>query len=184
MLTDELFNFLLIAGITLVEVFISTMLGAYIDAKLMKSDGEVSDRYFTQRKDNTFYLAEDTKDDIMLKANYQEDFYTYEIAFPLKTGDQQDVPFEIGKAYNFLLLVGNTLEHHGIFTLDEARFFAKKIMFWISLLDRSYQKIFNFMINISDVIINAFFEDFYPIKSVRSLNNNVRSFSSGAKSDV
>jgi ferredoxin len=96
------------------------MLGAYRDAKVMKSNGEVSDRYFAQRQDRTFYLEKDKKDDILLKANYQDDFYTYEIAFPLKTDDPQDISFEKGKAYNFLLLIGNTLEHYGIFTLDKA----------------------------------------------------------------
>jgi ferredoxin len=96
------------------------MLGAYRDAKLMKSDGEVSDRHFTQRKDKTFHLALDQRDDVVAKGQNQNHYYTYEFAFPLQTGDDQDTPFELGKAYNLLLVAGNTLEHHGIFTLDKA----------------------------------------------------------------
>lgn len=96
------------------------MLGAYPDAKLMKSDGEVTDRFFTQRKDSSFYLDKDKKDNILRSASRQEDFYTYEFAFPLDSGDPDDVLFEQGKAYNMLLLAGNTLDHYGIFTLDEA----------------------------------------------------------------
>ncbi len=96
------------------------MLGAYNDAKVIKSDGEVSDRYFTQRQDKTFYLQNDDSDHVIAKGHHQNDYYTYEFAFPLKTYDSQDVSFEIGKAYNMLLVVGNTLEHYGIFTLDKA----------------------------------------------------------------
>ena len=96
------------------------MLWAYRDAKLMKSDGEVSDRYFTQREDKTYHLAADQKDDIIAKGNDQNNYYTYEFAFPLQTGDDQDVSFEIGKAYNLLLVAGNTLDHFGIFTMDKA----------------------------------------------------------------
>lgn len=96
------------------------MLGSYRDAKVMKSNGEISDRYFTQRKDKSFYLAFDKKDHILSKGSYQGDFYTYEFAFPLKSNDPEDVAFEEGKAYNMLLLVGNTLDHYGIFTLNKA----------------------------------------------------------------
>jgi hypothetical protein len=96
------------------------MLGAYKDAKVMKSSGEVSDRYFTQRPNKTFFLKPDEEDNILSKGHFQNDFYMYELAFPLKTEDPKDVPFEYGKAYNMLLVVGNTLEHFGIFTLDDA----------------------------------------------------------------
>ena len=96
------------------------MLGAYRDAKVVKSNGEVSDRHFTQRPNKTFYLEIDKEDHILLKGHHQNDFYTYEFAFPLKTFDSKDVEFELGKAYNMLLVVGNTLEHYGIFTLDKA----------------------------------------------------------------
>jgi ferredoxin len=96
------------------------MLGSYRDAKVMKSDGEVTDRYFTQRENKTFHLAIDEKDNIIAKGNFQDVFYTYEFAFPLKTSDSQDVSFEVGKAYNMLLVIGNTFEHHGIFTLEKS----------------------------------------------------------------
>jgi ferredoxin len=96
------------------------MLGAYKDAKVMKSSGEVSDRYFTQRPNKTFFLKPDEEDHIISKGHFQNDFYMYELAFPLQTGDSNDVSFEYGKAYNMLLVVGNTLEHFGIFTLDKA----------------------------------------------------------------
>jgi polyferredoxin len=96
------------------------MLGAYRDAKVMKSNGEVSDRHFTQRPNKTFYLKNDDTDHISAKGNQQNHFYTYEFAYPLKTFDKQDISFEIGKAYNMLLVVGNTMKHYGIFTLDKA----------------------------------------------------------------
>ncbi|HDZ62242.1 MAG TPA: 4Fe-4S binding protein [Nitrospirae bacterium] len=96
------------------------MLGAYRDAKVMRSNGEISDRYFTQRKDKTFYLAQDAQDDILLNGHHQEDYYTYEFAIPLNTGDPKDISFEVGKAYNMLLVAGNTLDHYGIFTMDKA----------------------------------------------------------------
>lgn len=96
------------------------MLGAYTDAKVMKSDGEITDRHFTQRQDKTFFLANDNEDDIIAKAARQGDAYTYEFAFPLDSGDPEDVSLQEGKAYNMLVLVGNTLEHYGIFTMDPA----------------------------------------------------------------
>lgn len=96
------------------------MLGAYRDAKVMKSDGDISDRYFKTRPDGTFFLEHDENDHIIAKGHHQNGFYTYEFAFPLKTNDEQDVAFEIGKAYNMLLVVGNTQNHYGIFTLDDA----------------------------------------------------------------
>ncbi len=96
------------------------MLGAYSDAKVMKSNGDISDRDFIQLPNKTFYLALDKEDNILSKGHHQNDFYTYEFAFPLKTFDSKDVEFEVGKAYNMLLVVGNTLEHYGIFTLDKA----------------------------------------------------------------
>ncbi len=96
------------------------MLGAYRDAKVMKSDGEITDRYFSTRPDKTFFLEKDDNDHIIAKGNKQNHFYTYEFAYPLKTFDKQDVSFEIGKAYNMLLVVGNTFDHFGIFTLDKA----------------------------------------------------------------
>ena len=96
------------------------MLGAYRDAKVMKSNGEVTDRHFTQRPDKTFYLQIDDSDDVLARGHHQNDFYTYEFAFPLETDDKQDVAFEPGKAYNMLLVAGNTLDHYGIFTLDKA----------------------------------------------------------------
>jgi hypothetical protein len=96
------------------------MLGSYRDAKVMKSDGEVTDRHFITRPDKTFFLEVDDKDHLIARGNQQNDFYTYEFAFPLKTYDRQDVSFDIGKAYNMLLVVGNTIEHHGLFTLDKA----------------------------------------------------------------
>ena len=96
------------------------MLGAYRDAKVMKSDGDVSDRYFKTRPDGTFFLEQDENDHIIAKGHHQDSFYTYEFAFPLKTDDKQDIKFEKGKAYNMLLVVGNTQDHYGIFTLDDA----------------------------------------------------------------
>lgn len=96
------------------------MLGAYRDAKVIKSSGEVTDRYFTQRPDKTFYLQNDDHDNILAEGHRQDDFYTYEFAFPLNSRDSQDVAFEEGKAYNMLFVAGNTLEHYGIFTLDKA----------------------------------------------------------------
>jgi hypothetical protein len=96
------------------------MLGSYKDAKVMKSDGEISDRYFTQRPDKTFFLKHDDKNNIVSAGHSQNDYYSYEFAFPLKSYDAHDVNFDIGKAYNMLLVVGNTAEHHGIFTLDKA----------------------------------------------------------------
>jgi len=96
------------------------MLGSYRDAKIMKSNGEITDRHFIVRPDKTFFLEPDGVDDIIAKGNQQNDFYTYEFAFPLKSGDPQDVSFDTGKAYNMLLVAGNTLEHYGLFTLDEA----------------------------------------------------------------
>lgn len=96
------------------------MLGAYRDAKLLRSSGVVDDRHFTRRSDKTFFLAEDERNDILAAAARQDEFYTYELAYPLRTNDPQDVSFEEGKAYNMILAVGNTLDHYGIFTLDEA----------------------------------------------------------------
>lgn len=96
------------------------MLGAYNDAKVMKSDGEVSDRYLTTRPDGTFFLEHDERDHIIAKGHNQDSFYTYEFAFPLKTYDKRDVAFETGRAYNMLLVVGNTQDHYGVFTLDAA----------------------------------------------------------------
>jgi ferredoxin len=96
------------------------MLGAYRDAKVMKSNGEVSDRHFIRRPDKTLYLEYDETDHILSKGHFQNDFYTYEFAFPLQSGDSKDIQFEYGKAYNMLLVIGNTAEHYGIFTLDKA----------------------------------------------------------------
>jgi polyferredoxin len=96
------------------------MLGSYRDAKVMRSNGEVTDRFFTQRKDKTFFLKKDGDDNIVAKGNGQDDLYTYEFAFPLRSDDDHDISFEWGKAYNMLLLIGNTLDHYGIFTLDDA----------------------------------------------------------------
>jgi polyferredoxin len=96
------------------------MLGSYRDAKVMRSDGEVTDRFFTQREDKTLFLEKDSDDNIIAMGNNQDDLYTYEFAFPLRSDDKNDISFERGKAYNMLLLVGNTLDHHGIFTLDDA----------------------------------------------------------------
>lgn len=96
------------------------MLGAYRDAKVMKSSGEVTDRYFTQRQDKTFYLQNDDHDNILTARHRQDNFYTYEFSFPLNSHDNQDVAFEEGKAYNMLFVAGNTIEHYGIFTLDKA----------------------------------------------------------------
>ncbi len=96
------------------------MLWSYLDAKVMKSDGAVSDRHFKKREDGTYFLKQDDNDHIISKGHHQDGFYTYEFSFPLKTNDKQDVPFEIGKAYNMLLVIGNTAEHYGIFTLDDA----------------------------------------------------------------
>jgi ferredoxin len=96
------------------------MLGTYRDAKVMKSTGEVTDRHFITRPDKTFFLQIDDNDHIIAKGHHQNDFYSYEFAFPLKTFDRQDLDFKKGKAYNLLLVAGNTLEHHGIFTLDDA----------------------------------------------------------------
>ena len=96
------------------------MLGAYRDAKVLKSDGEITDRHFTQREDKTFFLKKDTFDNINQAGVHQGDFYTYEFSFPLDSGDESDIKLEQGKAYNILLTAGNTLEHHGIFTLDDA----------------------------------------------------------------
>ncbi|GBE00440.1 putative electron transport protein YccM [bacterium BMS3Abin07] len=96
------------------------MLGSYVDAKVMKSNGDITDRFFTQRKDKTFFLQKDKIDNITAKGADQGDFYTYEFSFPLKTGDTHDIAFEKGRAYNMLFLAGNTLEHYGIFTLNKA----------------------------------------------------------------
>ena len=96
------------------------MLGAYTDAKVMRSKGEVSDRHFIRRPDKTFYLERDKTDNILSHGNFENDFYTYEFAIPLHSGDEEDIQFEVGKAYNMLLVIGNTLEHYGIFTLDKA----------------------------------------------------------------
>jgi ferredoxin len=96
------------------------MLGAYKDAKVMKSNGDVSDRHFTKRADGTFFLQNDDNDHVNAKGHHQSDFYTYEFSFPLRSNDKQDVSFKVGNAYNMLLVVGNTFEHHGIFTLDKA----------------------------------------------------------------
>lgn len=96
------------------------MLGSYYDAKVMKSNGEITDRHFITRPDKTFFLEVDDTDNVIAQGHQQNDFYTYEFAIPLKTYDKQDVSFDIGKAYNMLLVVGNTLEHYGLFTLDKA----------------------------------------------------------------
>ncbi|MGD8352463.1 MAG: 4Fe-4S binding protein, partial [Nitrospirota bacterium] len=96
------------------------MLGAYRDAKVLTSYGTVTDRHFTQRPDKTFFLALDEQDDVLEKGVRQGGFYTYELAFPLDSGDELDIPFERDRAYNMLLAVGNTLEHHGIFTMDDS----------------------------------------------------------------
>lgn len=96
------------------------MLGAYRDAKVFKSEGTIDDRYFMQRPDKTFFLEKDSHNDIVSWGVRQGDFYTYEVSIPLKPDDPNDVSFEEGKAYNMLLVIGNTLDHYGIFTLDEA----------------------------------------------------------------
>jgi polyferredoxin len=96
------------------------MLGAYKDAKLMRSDGDISDRHFTQRKDKSFFLAKDTFNHIIKGASRQDDLYTYEFSFPLSTGDSEDIELKRGMAYNMLLATGNTLEHYGLYTLDDA----------------------------------------------------------------
>ncbi len=96
------------------------MLWSYKDAKVMKSNGEITDRHFMQRKDKTYFLEKDKKDDIIAASSRQDNLYTYEFAFPLRTGDRDDIDFQEGRAYNMLVLVGNTLEHYGIFTLDDA----------------------------------------------------------------
>ena len=96
------------------------MLWSYVDAKVMKSNGEITDRHFARRPDKTYYLQNDDEDDIVSAGHHQNDFYSYEFAFPRKTRDSKDIELEIGKAYNMLLVVGNTLEHYGIFTLDKA----------------------------------------------------------------
>jgi len=96
------------------------MLWSYNDAKVMKSNGEVSDRYFTKRPDKTYFLKKDDTDNIIASGHNQSDFYTYEFSFPLNSFDKQDQTFVYGKAYNMLLVAGNTLDHYGIFTLDKA----------------------------------------------------------------
>ncbi|UCE79275.1 MAG: 4Fe-4S binding protein [Nitrospiraceae bacterium] len=96
------------------------MLGAYRDAKVLRSHNVIDDRHFSQRPDKTFFLKNDEQDDIFESAARQGEFYTYEFVYPLKSDDKNDVSFEIGKAYNMLLVIGNTLDHHGIFTLDDA----------------------------------------------------------------
>jgi polyferredoxin len=96
------------------------MLGAYRDAKVMKSNAAIDDRHFSQRPDKSFFLKKDEQDNILASAARQDDFYTYEFVYPLKSDDRNDLSFEIGKAYNMLLVIGNTLEHYGIFTLDDA----------------------------------------------------------------
>jgi hypothetical protein len=96
------------------------MLGAYQDAKVLKSNGDVTDRHFTERPDKTFFLARDSFDHVMASAVRQDDYYTYELVFPLRTADREDITLEVGKAYNILLAAGNTLEHYGIFTMDDA----------------------------------------------------------------
>ena len=45
------------------------MLGAYNDAKVMKSSGEISDRYFTQRENNTFFLENDSSNHIIAQGH-------------------------------------------------------------------------------------------------------------------
>jgi len=96
------------------------MLWSYNDAKVMYSNGEITDRHFMQREDKTYFLKPDDSDDILSKGARQDKFYTYEFSFPLKSGDKEDIQFEEGKAYNMLFLAGNTLEHFGVFTLDPA----------------------------------------------------------------
>lgn len=96
------------------------MLGAYTDAKVLTSRGVITDRHFTQRPDKTFFLAPDNFDHIKSAGARQDDLYTYEFSFPLDTGDKEDIALKKGSAYNILLAAGNTLEHHGIFTLDES----------------------------------------------------------------
>jgi len=96
------------------------MLWSYTDAKVLRSNGEITDRHFMQRKDKTYFLEKDEKDDILAAAAMQDDLYTYEFAFPMKTGDRDDLEFVEGRAYNMLVLMGNTLDHYGIFTLDKA----------------------------------------------------------------
>jgi hypothetical protein len=96
------------------------MLGAYSDAKVLYSNGEITDRHFLQREDKTFFLEPDTFDNILSKGSRQNHFYTYEFSIPLRSGDPEDIQFEEGRAYNMLFVAGNTLEHYGIFTLDDA----------------------------------------------------------------
>ncbi len=96
------------------------MLAAYHDAKVLTSYGEITDRHFTEREDKTFFLEKDTSDHIIEGAVLQGDFYTYEISFPLDSGDESDdIKLENGRAYNMMLTAGNTLEHFGIFTLSD-----------------------------------------------------------------
>ncbi len=96
------------------------MLGAYRDAKVLRSNGEITDRHFLTRPDKTFFLEPDAVDNILSSGARQNRFYTYEFSIPLESGDSEDVQFQEGRAYNMLFVAGNTLEHYGIFTLDDA----------------------------------------------------------------
>jgi len=96
------------------------MLWSYKDAKVLKSNGEITDRHFIQRQNGTFFLKRDRMDNIIAASSRQDNLYTYEFAFPLNTGDREDIEFIKGRAYNMLVVVGNTLEHYGIFTMDPA----------------------------------------------------------------
>jgi hypothetical protein len=58
------------------------MFGAYRDAKVIKSNGEVSDRYFTQRQDKTFYLEPDRMDNIIPKGVIREIIIPMSLPFP------------------------------------------------------------------------------------------------------
>ena len=96
------------------------MLPSYTDAKVLRSNGEITDRNFQQRPDKTYFLENDDIDNIKTSAVRQDDLYTYEFSFPLDTNDKQDIKLVEGKAYNIILAVGNSLDHYGIFTTDDS----------------------------------------------------------------
>lgn len=96
------------------------MMWEYKDAFLMKSDGTVTDTHFAQKKDKSYYLQRDKNDNIVDFAASQDGFYTYEFKVKLNSNDKEDVPFSANNDYSVVLLTGNTKDHYGIFTLDDA----------------------------------------------------------------
>lgn len=97
------------------------MMWEYKDAFLMKSDGSVTDAHFAQKKDESYYLKRDTKSRIEDYSASQNGLYTYEFKIRLSPDDNdEDVSFAKNNDYSAVLMMGNTKEHYGLFTLDDA----------------------------------------------------------------